>query len=70
MSKHKLAFYVELLAGLNISKKNISTVPAAGELYNNMVEAMKFVYAARSHLGDPEFVGYVDSVRCSCFLWF
>ena len=51
---------INISVGYNIVNASDESTEDRTLTYHRMVEAMKFAYARRSELGDPEFVNITD----------
>ena len=50
------AVFCLLLVGYNIGPNSTLTIPNYVEYLHQFLEASKFAFAERAHLGDPDFV--------------
>ncbi|XP_072034437.1 glutathione hydrolase 1 proenzyme-like [Amphiura filiformis] len=57
-----LALILNILEGYDIRRTDITNNQAAISLYHHIVESFKFAYAARSFIGDPDFVDVEEQV--------
>ena len=52
--------------GYDLSKMDLSKSEDEIKFYHKLVEAMKFSYAQRGLLGDPDFLPKANITRVSC----
>ena len=50
-----LSIYILLHVGMDLKSDDMSTTAKTADTYHKIIEAMKFAYADRKLLGDPDY---------------